>query len=177
MIRDKTEYLEYLLEDDRVNGTDHGVWRYLSFTRKYLRTLRKYEYIKNCHKGHSLSELIVRYRLYRLSVKTGISIPANTFGKGLKIPHHGTIVVNYSARFGDYCVIQAGVNISEKVQGGNHIYFGTGSKIMVGCHLANDIIVGANAVVTKDFLEDNICLGGVPASKISNRGFLDRDDV
>lgn len=47
---------------------------------------------------------------------------------------------------------------------------------MIGeIQLGNDIAVGANAVVTKSFLEDGITLGGVPAKKISNhtsRDFL-----
>ncbi len=41
---------------------------------------------------------------------------------------------------------------------------------LIGVHLADHIIVGANAVVTHDFTEKNIVLAGVPAKKISNRG-------
>ena len=40
-------------------------------------------------------------------------------------------------------------------------------------HLGNDIAVGANAVITKSFLEDKITLGGVPAKKISNHSSRD----
>ena len=39
--------------------------------------------------------------------------------------------------------------------GCNEIYLGTGCKIMIGGQLNDGIIVGANAVVTKSFLEPN----------------------
>lgn len=54
--------------------------------------------------------------------------------------------------------------------GCNEIYLGTGCKIMIGVQLNDGIIVGANAVVTKSFLEPNIVLAGIPAKKISNKG-------
>ncbi len=111
--------------------------------------------------------------LHRLSVKTGITIGPNTFGKGLRIPHYGCIVVNSSARFGSNCVVQCGVNISEGVKGGNHCYLGAGCKLMIDSRIGNDVIVGANAVVTKQFEDDNIVLAGVPAKILSHRGYAD----
>ena len=74
---------------------------------RYLRVLRKLEYAINTK--HKLLKIYYQNRLYKLSVKSGISIRPNNFGKGLRIPHYGTIVVNMSARFGDYCVVQCGV--------------------------------------------------------------------
>ena len=116
-------------------------------------------------------------RLYKLSVITGISIPPNTFGKGLYIPHWGSIVVNGKARFGDNCVIQSGVNISENVKGGNHIYIAAGAKILIGVTISDDVIIAANAVVNKDVTEPNIVVGGIPAKKISDNGFKNRVKV
>lgn len=109
-------------------------------------------------------------RLQSLSERLGITIGPNCFGKGLYIPHYGSIVVNGTARFGDNCIVQNGVNVSESVVCGEGIYLGAGSKIMIGVHLADDIIVGANAVVTKSFNEPNIVLAGIPAKKISDKG-------
>ena len=37
--------------------------------------------------------------------KLGVLIPPNTFGKGLQIMHHGSIIVNPDVRVGDYCVL------------------------------------------------------------------------
>ena len=36
-------------------------------------------------------------------------------------------------------------------------------------HIADNIVIGANAVVNKDFKEPGISIGGIPAKKISNR--------
>ncbi len=104
-------------------------------------------------------------------MKTGISIGLNCFGEGLFLPHYGCVVINHSARFGARCVVQCGVNVSAKVEGGNHIYLGAGAKILTGVHLADDVIVGANAVVTKSINEPNTVWAGIPAKKISDKGF------
>lgn len=53
---------------------------------------------------------------------------------------------------------------------GGKIYLGAGAKLLIGIHLADNIIVGANAVVTKSFEEHNIVIAGIPAKKISNKG-------
>ena len=50
------------------------------------------------------------------------------------------------------------------------IYLGAGSKLLIGVNLADNIIVGANAVVTKSFNEHNIVLAGIPARKINEKG-------
>ena len=38
---------------------------------------------------------------------------------------------------------------------------------IMGCTLANNVIVAAGSVVTKSFLESNIIIGGNPAKKIT----------
>ena len=53
---------------------------------------------------------------------------------------------------------------------GGGVYLGAGAKLLIGVHLADNIIVGANAVVTKSFKENNIVIAGIPAKKISNKG-------
>lgn len=185
MIQSKADYLDYI-EADRV--ANHAPKRYKynilclvggGYNYLYLKCLRKVEYITNCKRG--IGSLIVlkllTMRLYKLSVITGISIPPNTFGKGLYIPHWGSIVVNGKARFGDNCVIQSGVNISENVKGGNHIYIAAGAKILIGVTISDDVIIAANAVVNKDVTEPNIVVGGIPAKKISDNGFKNRVKV
>ena len=98
-----------------------------------------------------------------MSIKTGIFIPINTFGKGLALPHYGTIIVNGSARFGDYCVIQAGVNVSANVHGGNYVYLAPGAKINENLTIADHVIVGSNCVVTHSVEHEGCTLAGVPA--------------
>lgn len=50
------------------------------------------------------------------------------------------------------------------------VYLGAGSKLLIGVNLADNIIVGTNAVVTKSFNELNIVIAGIPARKISDKG-------
>ena len=50
------------------------------------------------------------------------------------------------------------------------VYLGAGSKLLIGVNLADNIIVGANAVVTISFNELNIVIAGIPARKISDKG-------
>lgn len=174
MIKSIVDLKEYLQADLLANKFERMKFRWMNDRYNLLRALRKYEYAINTKMPPPI-RLYYRYKLYNLSVKTGIQIPPNTFGKGLYIPHHGTIVVNETARFGDNCVIQAGVNISEGVVGGEHIYLSAGCKIMKGVHISNNVIIGANAVVTKDVDVENAVMAGVPAKMISQNGFGNRN--
>lgn len=110
-----------------------------------------------------------------LSEKSGICIPINTFGKGLGLFHYGTIIVNATAKFGDYCVIQTCTVISKNVSGGDYVYIAPGVKINDNIQIGNNIILGQNAVVTKNITEDGTTWAGIPAKKISNKGFDDDD--
>ena len=185
MIQSKADYREYLTADRIAN---HAPKRYKynllcriegGYNYLYLKYLRKVEYVLNCKKGvwAKIELKLLNIRLKKLSVMTGLSIPPNTFGKGLYIPHWGSIVINGSAHFGDYCVVQSGVNVSESVKGGNHLYLAAGAKILIGVTIADDVIIAANAVVNKDVTEPNIVVGGIPAKKISDKGFKNRDKV
>jgi serine O-acetyltransferase len=46
------------------------------------------------------------------------------------------------------------------------VELGIGAKVIGGVTLADNIRVGANAVVTKSFLEPGITIAGVPAVKV-----------
>ena len=81
---------------------------------------------------------------------------------------------------GAFCDIHQGVNIGqgnrigESNMGcpiiGDNVWIGPGVKIYGGIQIADDIQIGANAVVTKSFKEPGITIGGVPAIKLSNNG-------
>lgn len=171
MIENKNDFKEYVKADMISNRVSDGLLRFFNVIYKYLYCLRKVAYLYNTNK----SKLRIRFwelLLNHYSVMTGITIGPNCFGKGLHLPHYGYVVVNPSARFGENCTVQCGVNVSGSVVGGDKVYLGAGCKLMIGVHIKTGTIVGANAVVTKDFDEENIVVAGIPAKKISNKGML-----
>ncbi len=145
---------------------------------KFQIVLRKTEYYNNLYQN-SKKYYIIHYAWYKFwfhktSIKLGFSIPLNIFGPGLSIAHYGTIVVNPAAKVGKNCRLQEGVNIgatngsSLAPQIGNNVFIGTGAKIIGDIFIADDVAIGANAVVVKSINESGVTYGGVPAKKISS---------
>jgi acetyltransferase-like isoleucine patch superfamily enzyme len=46
---------------------------------------------------------------------------------------------------------------------GDNCWLGAGSVILPNIKLGNHVVVGANAVVTKSFLQNDIVIAGIPA--------------
>lgn len=179
MIECYKDYKECIAADRKANKITNRCFA-LSHSWKYLRCLRKVELFTALSKRNKLYLPLLtlyKYKLYELSLYTGITLPANTFGKGFYIPYRGSIIVHHTARFGEKCVLQNGVNVSEGVVGGDHLYIGTGLKIMTGVQIASDVLIGANAVIAKSIEEPNIVVGGIAVKKISNKGYKNRTKV
>lgn len=179
MIKNKHDYIEFLEADKKaLRATDsirdilfHEIWT-------YQKLLRKVEYYTNC-KTSLIGKLVGFYWRWRFkvhSIKLGFSISPNSCDIGLELGHYGDIVINGKARIGKNCTIAgAGVLIGENLITkeapiiGDNCYIGPGAKIIGGVKIANNVTVAANAVVTKDVLESNITVGGIPAKKISDK--------
>jgi serine O-acetyltransferase len=180
LIRSKADYRRYL-EEDRVAlriayrrprpFTDE-IWR-------FQRLLRKVEYLLNCPRSvwGRVAYPVARLRFKRMSRSLGFTIPPNVFGPGLSIAHRGTIVVNDRARVGEFCRIHVCVNIGVDARGspgapriGNRVYIAPGAKIYGDIEIADDVAIGANAVVNRSFTDPGITIAGVPARKIGEGG-------
>jgi len=179
-IRETTDLQFYLDADRRSLGIKlespralrDEIWRF----QIMLRTL---EYYNNCtqpfyRKPHAM---LLKYKFHQLSIRLGFSIPLNVFGPGLSIAHYGSIVVNSRSRIGANCRIHSCVNIGNKAgypdlapRIGNNVYIGPGAMIFGDIELADDIVVGANAVVNQSFAEQGSVLGGIPAKRIGSSG-------
>jgi serine O-acetyltransferase len=153
--------------------------RLLNRIWKFQRILRQTEYYTNCRKGKIWLPFVVimQYRLSRYGFKLGYEIPPNVFGPGLSIAHQGSIIVNRYARIGENCRINNGVTIGTQAGFsdrcptiGKNAFIGPGAQIFGSITIGDNVAIGANAVVTKSFLEDGISIGGVPARKISEKG-------
>lgn len=91
------------------------------------------------------------------------------FGRHFIILHSVGVIVNSAVVAGDDIVLESGVVIGAEKglspRFGNKIFVGSGAKIIGELYVANNSIIGANAVVVKD-VSENTVVGGVPAKKI-----------
>ena len=53
---------------------------------------------------------------------------------------------------------------------GNNVVVGYGAVVLGDVRIADYVAIGANAVVNKDCLEENVTIAGVPAKVISHNG-------
>ncbi|AXI10470.1 serine acetyltransferase [Oceanobacillus sp. 143] len=93
-------------------------------------------------------------------------------GKESKFAYGGIGVVLHSKSIiGDRVIIGQGVTIGKKLERGqaptigDRVYIGTGSKILGDVKVGNNVIIGANSVVTKD-VPNNVIVAGAPATII-----------
>lgn len=145
----------------------------------YIKYLRFDEYYVN-KKTKNFLDIIVgaycRMKHNKIGVQLGVSIPTNTFGKGLLIYHSQGIIVNKETRCGDNCKLH-GLNCignnGSKVKGGcpqigDNLDLGVGAKIIGDISLGNNITVGCNAVVCKSCVKNGVTLIGIPAKALTN---------
>ncbi len=96
---------------------------------------------------------------YRAEIGPGFSLYhvfGTTLGENVILGSNNTMVhgVTIAGSKGEYPKI------------GNNVYFGAGCCVLGGISIGNNVVVGANAVVTKD-VPDNAVVVGIPAKVIS----------
>lgn len=120
--------------------------------------------------------LIPRLISYWTRFITGIEIhPAAQIGKGVFIDHGIGVVIGETAKVGDYVLLYQGVTLggTGKENGqrhptlGKNVIVGAGAKILGNIKIANNVRIGANAVILKD-VAPNSTVVGVPG-KVVNR--------
>jgi serine O-acetyltransferase len=145
---------------------------------EYQQLLRKYEYYINCRKDivGRIYSYYLELRFQNFGYRLGFTICPNSIGPGLRIAHYPQVLVHADARIGENCNLYQGVTIGKQPMGtkapriGNNVYIGAGAKVIGDVDIADGVVIGTNAVVTKSITEPNITVAGVPARKISNRG-------
>jgi serine O-acetyltransferase len=182
MIRSLQDYRSYLEADRIALGKGRRSLRSRlrelavpDYIWRFQRLLRKVEYLKNRESRGVIDSLVYIYcklSYRRLSVRLGFTIPENVFGPGLAIVHYGTIVINENARIGANCRIHPDTNVgasagSERAPRlGDNVYLAPGVKIFGDISIASNTAIGANAVVTRSFVQENTMIAGVPAEVI-----------
>lgn len=180
MIDSKEKLKEYLKRDAAASGRSSvkasfcgdEIW-------KFQHSLRKLEYFTNkkgiAKKLFVLHKLYYNYKYHKYSLKLSFSIPINVIDKGFSIAHYGTIVISKYAKIGENFRIHEGVTIgatngnTDAAVIGNNVFVASGAKIIGAVSIADDVAVGANAVVTKSIENPGTTWGGIPAKQISDK--------
>ncbi len=143
-----------------------------------LKLLRYEEYYYNLFKkNHNpisfLLFLFYRRKKNKIASKLGIYIPKNVVGRGLIIYHYGDIVINDNSIIGNNCKLHGnncigndGIDLNNAPKIGNNVDIGYGAVVIGDIMIADDVIIGANAVVTKSCNKPGAVLAGVPAKEI-----------
>lgn len=180
MIKNKTDYKYYLSEDlkrYRFRFIDRFLFNESYHTVKYLKALRRLEYLTNIQKNifQKAEYVYAFWNFKRLCFKYKMKISVNTCGPGLYIPHIGFIRVAPKARVGKHCIIAPGVVIGTKNSPyntatiGDNVEMALGAKIIGKVTIGDNVIIAPNSVVVKD-IPDNCVVSGVPAKVIKKNG-------
>ncbi len=136
---------------------------------RFICALRKAEFYKVNNK------LLYTYYLRKSNIRgnrLGYFIAPGVLGKGVRIYHRGGIIINTQSTIGDGCLFHGDNCVGNNGTDnrcpvlGKNVELGVGAKVIGDVVLADDICVGANAVVTKSFTEPGITIAGVPAVRI-----------
>lgn len=183
MIQSKAELKEYIAADNSWHGSQgwgikerliadiahYTGWR----IKKYLILLRKQEYYINTANGNRIKGFLAVYyegRKNALGERLGIEIGPNCFGKGLQI-FHGGIVVNANVKVGENCKLHGGncignngkTNAAPRI--GDNVDIGYGAVLIGDIEIADDVVIGANAVVNRSIAQAGCIAVGVPAKE------------
>ena len=178
MIESNKDYKYYLYCDKIALGKNYNRPKFFGDEIwKFEILMRKTEYFVNCSNNFftKLYSKVLKFLYHKKSIKLNFSIPLNVFGPGLSIAHYGTIVVNSNAKVGKNCRIQECTTIGGTNGSfyapilGDNIFIGSGARIIGNITIANDIAIGANALVNKSFIKNGITIAGVPAKEISSK--------
>lgn len=155
--KSKSKKIKLMLLSDH----DYLIW-------KFVLALRYMEYHKNS--SHKIRYYLWEKRKNLLGAKYGLTMWPNCIAEGLRIWHYGSVVVNGKAKIGKNCQLHGENCIGNKGDNsvkapviGDNVDIGIGAKVIGDVFIANNVKIGANAVVTKSCYEEGAILVGVPA--------------
>ena len=153
--KDKKHYIQSWLTQDH----NYLIWKYICY-------LRNEEATKN-----KALKYWYRRRKNILGTKLGFLIYEGSCGKGLKIWHYGNVIINGFSKIGENCTLHGQNCIGNKGTAdasaapviGNNVDIGVGASIIGDIFIADDVKIGAGAVVTKSCYKKGATLVGIPA--------------
>lgn len=174
MIKTKKDLEYYLLCDKLARGETKArpsligdrLWKFQILYRK-----SEYHYNNKEKLLHKLAYLFYYFRFRCQRNKMCSEFPLNVFAEGLVIWHGQNIIVNENARVGRNFSISAGCCIGH-AHGlvpviGDNVEMNIGSRVLGGVTIADDVTIGAGALVVKNIDTPHTTWGGLPAKCIS----------
>ena len=152
----KKDYLTAMVTHE----DNYLIWKYMTFLRREEAARSK------------LTAYFWRRRKNNLGSRLGLQIYAGTCARGLHIWHYGSVIISGDAVVGENCTIHGQACIGsdgasdEAPVLGKNLDIGVGAKIIGGVTLADNIRVGAGAVVVKSCETPGATLVGVPARQV-----------
>ena len=152
----KKDYLTAMVTHE----DNYLIWKYMTF-------LRREEAAKS-----KLTAYFWRRRKNNLGSRLGLQIYAGTCARGLHIWHYGSVIISGDAVVGENCTIHGQACIGSDGASdvapvlGKNVDIGVGAKIIGAVTLADDIRIGAGAVVVKSCEIPGATLVGVPARQV-----------
>ena len=147
--------------------------------RRHQILLRKTEY--HINSGHRFLSRIYRMRLELFQMKWRIHIPPNVFGRGLRVMHVGEMHINGRARAGENCTVHAHTSLAAAGFNdgvptiGNGVVLFMGAIVAGDIHIADNVVIGANSVVSRSVEEKNVTVAGNPAKIVSHKGRVEME--
>lgn len=133
------------------------VWKFITY-------LRKEEAAPN-----KLVAYWYRRKKNNLGSRLGLLIYAGTCAKGLHVWHYGPTMISGEAKVGENCTFHGQGCLATDLAGvkapvlGDRVDVGFGATVVGDVYIADDVRIGAGAVVTKSCYEKGATLVGVPA--------------
>lgn len=106
-----------------------------------------------------------------VSTRSGTDIrPGAVIGRHFEVHTSFGIMIDNGVVIGNDCIINTGVCLANKANGkgegvpriGNKVTFGMGCKVFGGITVGDNVIIGANTMVSRDVPSDHVALG-IPA--------------
>ena len=152
----KKDYLTAMVTHE----DNYLIWKYMTFLRREEAARSKF------------TAYFWRRKKNNLGSRLGLQIYAGTCARGLHIWHYGSVIISGDAIVGENCTIHGQACIGSDGASdvapvlGKNVDIGVGAKIIGGVTLADNICVGAGAVVVKSCEIPGATLVGVPARAV-----------